>query len=267
MLSVNNYSYKTWAEKFSDGKVNLGPNTINIHPSWKPFLLEESQKQYFKDIEEYLTDALTETKGTIKFFPYPDLIYNALLLTPLNNIKCVIIGQDPYHENEVIKSVEIPQAMGLSFSVPIGIKIPSSLQNIYKNQQKFGHSTQPQPHGNLEQWATQGVLLMNSALTVEQGHANMHADEWKPFTDNLIRYISTKCTNLVFMLWGSPALSKFPLINQQNNHKIIISSHPSGLSCNNKLKTYGAFVNVDHFGEANRYLIEKGKTPINWQLS
>ena len=205
------------------------------------------------------------TDGKIKIYPYPNLLFNAFILTPLSNVKVVILGQDPYHCNEIHHDKIIPQAMGLSFSVPKGMKIPSSLQNIYKNLLKYKHIEIKPNHGNLSFWAYQGCLMLNTSLTVQHSYPNSHSKYWLPFTDKIIKYISNKLNNIVFVLWGNPALNKLNLIDQ-NKHKIIISSHPSGLSYNKKLKNYDSFENTDHFGEINKYLKEKNKKQIIWQV-
>ena len=157
--------------------------------------------------------------------------------------------------------------MGLSFSVPYGIKIPSSLQNIYKNLIKYKHINKMPKHGNLISWAYQGCLLLNASLTVVHGkeNKNCHAQNWRSFSNKLIRYISNECKNVVFILWGAFALKKARFIDE-DKHKIIISSHPSGLSYNKPLRTHQPFCNQDHFGIANKYLVENGRKPIIWRL-
>lgn len=264
MLSVDNYKIKTWSEKFPDYKVDLA--TFKIHTSWKDFFEQESKKEYFREISEFLTLALTTTKGNIQIYPYPDIVFSALNTTPSNKLKVVILGQDPYPKDDIIEEKHIPQAMGLSFSVPVGIAIPSSLNNIYKNQLKYNNIMYMPKHGNLISWAYQGCLMLNTALTVQHGYPNSHANYWQEFSDNLIKYISETNENIVFLLWGAPALQKLKLIDE-NKHKIIISSHPSGLSNTKQLKQYKSFDDTDHFGEANKYLKEKGKSTIIWQIS
>ena len=201
--------------------------------------------------------------GNIKVFPYPDLVFNAFNLTPLDEVKVIIIGQDPYLNNEMEDNMIVPQAMGLSFSVPVGIKIPSSLKNIYKNLKKFGHIKTLPKHGNIESWAWQGVLLLNRALTVQAGHAKSHISGWSHFTQKAVEYISSNCDHVVFLLWGSPAQSVEECIDT-TKHNVIKSSHPSGLSANSICQGTPPFNNVDHFGKTNEYLISIGQDPIHW---
>lgn len=266
-LSIQNYNIKSWSEKFPDHKVNIENLTISY--SWKNFFenifIQKEVQDKIKIINEYFTHCLNITNGKINFFPYPDLVFNSLNVTPYHNILVVFLGQDPYHDYEIHKGNIIPQAMGLSFSVPKGIKIPSSLKNIYKNLMKFGHITKIPSHGNLTMWANQGCLLLNTSLTVQEHIANSHADYWNYITDELIKFISSTKKDIVFVLWGAPALKKLNLIDV-NKHKIIISSHPSGLSYSKPLKMYKPFCEVDHFGKINKYLVEKGKSSILWQI-
>jgi uracil-DNA glycosylase len=261
MLSTENYEYETWGKTFPNEKVNL--STLKIHSSWKKLIKDEIDENYFDKLEKFLSKCLKVTKGDIKIYPYPDLVFNAFNTTPFNKIKVVILGQDPYHNNEEHKDEIIPQAMGLSFSIPVGIKVPSSLKNIYKNQLKFKQIKDLPDHGNLILWAKQGCLMLNTSLTVQHGHPNSHSKHWKPFTDTIIKTISDNKENVVFMLWGAPALGKLNLIDTKK-HKVIISSHPSGLSCHKPLRTYKCFMDEDHFGKTNKFLIKNKKKPIEW---
>ena len=174
-----------------------------------------------------------------------------------NNIypKVVIIGQDCYHG--FLRNMK-PQACGLAFSVEgNGKEIPSSLLNIFKNMIKFNHINSI-PDGNLDYLAEQGVLLLNTSLTVQKHKPNSHSNIWKGFTDDIISYISDNSTSTIFVLWGNHSLMKQKLIDNKK-HKLIISSHPSGLSCNKRLKDYPSFVENDHFGKINSYLKESDK--------
>lgn len=263
MLSTKNYKYKTWGELLSSKEVDL--SILKIHNSWKKIVEDEMDEQYFEKLEHFLSKCLKVTKGNVKIYPYPDLVFNAFITTPFNKIKVVILGQDPYHNNEEHNDKIIPQAMGLSFSVPVGIKIPSSLKNIYKNQLKFKQINYIPDHGNLTSWAKQGCIMLNTSLTVQHGHPNSHSKHWKPFTDTIIKTISNNKENIVFLLWGSPALSKLNLIDTKK-HKVIISSHPSGLSCHKPLRIYKSFMDEDHFGKTNKFLIKNKKKPINWSI-
>ncbi len=157
--------------------------------------------------------------------------------------------------------------MGLSFSVPIDFEIPSSLVNIYSNLVKYNHIKEKPKSGNLENWAKQGCLLLNSSLTVLDGsdNKNCHKSIWKWFTDSIIKYISNNKEHVVFVLWGSEALEKLNLIDL-DKHDAVISSHPSGLSANKKLKTYSAFNDVDHFGTINNMLEKWNMKTINWNV-
>lgn len=260
MLDTKNYNYKTWGEKYPNNKVSLKSKT-KVDDTWNELFNKEMKKEYFKELEEYLSKRLEKSDGKANIYPYPDLVFNAFNLTPLNKVKVVIIGQDPYHNCELHNDTRIPQAMGLSFSVPIGIKVPSSLQNIFNNQVKFKHILEKPKDGNLESWAKQGVLMLNTSLTVRHGYPNSHARFWVPFTDQVIKYISTNLDNIIFVLWGAPALNKLKLIDA-NKHKVIVSSHPSGLSANKGLRQYDSFNEKNHFKEINKYLKKYNKDEI-----
>lgn len=185
-------------------------------------------------------------------YPPSSQVFNAFVYTPLDKLKVVIIGQDPYHEPN--------QAMGLSFSVPVGTKIPPSLINIYKELQNDIANFKIPNHGNLIPWARQGVLLLNSVLTVRRGEANSHANcGWETFTDGVIKRIGENLSGVVFMLWGAPARKKARLIDGSRN-LILESAHPSPLSA------YRGFFGCHHFSKANSYLISQGKKAIDWQL-
>ena len=177
----------------------------------------------------------------------------------------VLIGQDPYISKEIHNNKIVSQAMGLSFSVPIGVKIPPSLVNIFNNLLKFKHILEYPKHGNLQAWAQQGCLLLNSSLTVKEGDSNSHANIWVEFTNKIINYISDNKENICFVLWGRNAADKSPLING-DKHNIIISSHPSPFSCGKTMGSYKAFNDVDHFGLINKYLEENKKDKIIWKI-
>ncbi|MCQ2381844.1 MAG: uracil-DNA glycosylase [Clostridia bacterium] len=185
---------------------------------------------------------------------YPDMydLYNCFRLTPLKDVKCVILGQDPYHEPG--------QAHGLCFSVKSGVQIPPSLQNIFKEINDDLNIKQPQC-GDLTKWAKNGVLLLNTTLTVRAHHANSHANcGWAWFTDAVIKLISDNTQNTVFLLWGSNARSKIPLIDT-TKHLILQCAHPSPLS------VYRGFYGCKHFSKTNEYLLAHNKTPIDWDLN
>lgn len=185
---------------------------------------------------------------------YPDMfdLYNCFRLTPLNQVKCVILGQDPYHEPG--------QAHGLCFSVQAGIPLPPSLQNIFKEIKHDLNINQPNC-GDLTKWAKQGVLLLNTTLSVRAHQANSHANcGWAWFTDNVIQLINANTTHTVFILWGGNARSKVPLIDTKK-HLVLQSAHPSPLSA------YRGFFGCRHFSQTNKYLTANGKQPINWDLN
>lgn len=185
---------------------------------------------------------------------YPDMydLYNCFRFTPINNVKAVILGQDPYHEPG--------QAHGLCFSVKPGVPLPPSLQNIYKEIEDDLGIKEPKC-GDLTKWAQQGALLLNTTLTVREHMANSHSKcGWAWFTDSVIKLISEKCENVVFILWGGNARSKAPLIDR-NKHLILQCAHPSPLSA------YNGFFGCKFFSKTNEYLAAHGKTPINWDLN
>lgn len=188
------------------------------------------------------------------FVIYPDMydLYNCFRYTPLEDVKAVILGQDPYHEPN--------QAHGLCFSVRKGVSLPPSLQNIYKEIENDLGIREPDC-GDLTKWAESGVLLLNTTLTVREHRANSHAKcGWAWFTDSVIRTISEKTDHTVFLLWGGNARSKAPLIDQ-SKHLILQTVHPSPLSA------YNGFFGCKHFSKANDYLVAHGKTPIEWNLN
>ena len=258
-LSVSNYGIETWVEQFPDWRVSV--DKLKIHHSWKPFTATPEYAKQIKDVNEYLSYCLQSTGGTVKIYPYPSLVFNAFNCTPLDQVKVVILGQDPYINAEE----DVPQAMGLSFSVPTGVTIPPSLNNIYNNLVKYGHMDTKPNHGNLSFWAYQGCLLVNTAFTVQAKCSNSHEKHWQELTDTLIRYLSQEKEGIVFALWGSPAIKKLALIDQ-TKHGVTISSHPSPLSCNKPVQSYGSFAETDHFGQINKYLTKVKKSTIMWKI-
>jgi uracil-DNA glycosylase len=266
MLNIKSYSEeKSWKDKFPNSVVFL--KNIKFHDSWSEMFDELFlDARFTKRIEKEISEELKDDVNLI-IHPKPDYIFNAFILTKFKKTKVIILGQDPYFDHETHDDKIIPQAMGLSFSVPEGIKIPSSLRNIFGNLKKNKHIKEIPTHGNLEQWAKQGVLLLNTSLTVKDGtsNKNCHQFQWSWFTNGIIKYISDNKKKVIFVLWGNNALEKKDLIDE-NKHKIIISSHPSGLSANKKMKEYPAFNDVDHFGEINKTLDEWEKTQINWEI-
>jgi uracil-DNA glycosylase len=218
---------------------------VKISPSWQKLLEEEFQKDYFKDLISFVKE---EYKNAT-VYPPGSLIFNAFNQTSFEEIKVVIIGQDPYHGKG--------QAMGLSFSVPDGINPPPSLKNIFK--EIFYDLGIPIPtSGNLERWSKQGVFLLNAVLTVRAGQPGSHRGKgWETFTNAVIQLISAKKENVVFLLWGAYAKEKEELIDK-SKHLVLTAAHPSPYSANN------GFFGCHHFGKANEYLYEKGKSIIEW---
>ncbi|MBQ7195422.1 MAG: uracil-DNA glycosylase [Bacteroidales bacterium] len=220
---------------------------VKIEESWKNLLRDEFEKPYFADIAKRLH---AEKDAGVQIFPPGGQIFRAFELTPVDSLKVVILGQDPYHG--------YGQAMGLSFSVPDGVPAPPSLKNIFKEiESDLGVRMSGSP--NLEPWARQGVLLLNAILTVRSGEAASHSGiGWQQFTDAVISDISAHCEGIVFMLWGRFARSKRELIDT-SRHFVLEAAHPSPLAG-------GAFFGCRHFSQANALLTQQGKTPIDWKL-
>ncbi|MDR0979542.1 MAG: uracil-DNA glycosylase [Candidatus Nomurabacteria bacterium] len=239
-----------------------------IGENWRGFLAAEVQKPYFRRLAGFLDEAY----ATKCIFPARDLVFSAFRLSP-EKIRVVILGQDPYHGEG--------QAHGLAFSVQAGVAVPPSLRNIYKEiAAEFGGTTADEATatkelatiskvaqkcdtavkrgGNLENWAEQGVFLLNSVLTVEAGKAGSHRGlGWEVFAENVVRYLAENRSGLVFLLWGNAARAKKPLIDGEK-HLVLEATHPSPLSA------YRGFFGCGHFKKANEYLVENGQTPINW---
>ncbi len=219
---------------------------VKIEASWKKVLSGLFEKAYFINIIEHLK---TEKDLHRTIYPKGNLIFNAFDQTPFDQVKVVILGQDPYHNPG--------QAMGLSFSVPDGVKPPPSLANIYKELNKDIGMPIPTT-GNLTKWATQGVLLLNAALTVKANEPASHSKiGWMDFTNDVIKIISDQKTNIVFILWGNFAQQKQVLIDT-TKHKILKSAHPSPLSAHN------GFFGSKPFSDTNNYLTKHNKSPIDW---
>lgn len=220
---------------------------VQIENSWKEALQSEFDKPYFAELVRYLHEQKREGRT---IYPPGSQIFKAFELTPVDKVKVVILGQDPYHGPG--------QAMGLSFSVPDGIAAPPSLRNIFKEvESDLGVRMSGSP--NLESWAKQGVLLLNAILTVRAGEPASHsAIGWQQFTDSVIKYLSDNRQGIVFMLWGAFARSKAELIDH-NRHLVLEAAHPSPLA-------RGAFFGCRHFSRANGYLTAQGKEPIDWRL-
>jgi len=217
-----------------------------LNNSWKSAIGTEFEKDYFKELKEFLVNE----KSQFRVFPPESRMFAAFNFTPFNEVKVVILGQDPYHG--------FGQANGLSFSVSDGIRKPPSLQNIFKElHADLGY---PIPeNGNLEPWAKQGVLLLNATLSVREAVAGSHQGKgWERFTDSVIKTLSDKKEGLIFLLWGNYAKAKEILIDTEK-HLILSAPHPSPLA-------RGGFFGCKHFSKTNEHLVLQGKLPINWEI-
>lgn len=221
---------------------------IKLEPSWKKQLSSEFEQDYMQALREFLLKQKQEGK---EIFPPGDEYFNAFNYTPFDQVKVVILGQDPYHGPG--------QAHGLCFSVPEGVRPPPSLKNIFKEINRDLGLPIP-TNGCLTSWAQQGVLLLNSVLTVEQGKAGAHQKKgWERFTDSVIQRINEHQQGVVFLLWGSYAHKKGQFIDEAK-HRVLRSVHPSPLSA------HRGFLGCGHFSETNQYLQSLGKAPIDWAL-
>lgn len=222
-------------------------SNVKIEDSWKNLLASEFEQPYFQSMSTHLRNQIAAGK---EIYPPGPLIFNAFNTTPVKDVKVVILGQDPYHNTG--------QAMGYSFSVPQGVRIPPSLRNIYKEMVTDINFTPPE-HGDLTKWAGQGVLMLNAMLTVEAHKAGSHKNiGWQTFTDSVLRKLSEERENLVYMLWGGFAKKKKHLIDGEK-HLILEAAHPSPLAG-------GAYFGSKHFSQANAYLKANGLEEIDWQL-
>ncbi|MEZ5509045.1 MAG: uracil-DNA glycosylase [Gammaproteobacteria bacterium] len=221
---------------------------IKLEASWKQHLLAEFQQPYMQQLRAFLQEQKSLGKT---IYPKGNEYFNAFNLTPFDQVKVVIIGQDPYHGPN--------QAHGLCFSVQPGVAFPPSLVNIFKELQRDLNIPFPN-HGNLTHWAEQGVLLLNAVLTVEQGKAAAHQGKcWEQFTDAAIRELNAGREGIVFMLWGSYAQKKGQIIDRKK-HCVLTAPHPSPLSA------HRGFIGCGHFSKANQYLQQRGLTPIDWAV-
>lgn len=218
-----------------------------IENAWLPCLKQEFSKDYYKKLYEFVKKEYSERV----IYPPSNEIFSALERTPVDKVKVVLLGQDPYHEEG--------QAHGMSFSVKPGIKTPPSLQNMYKELRDELGCYIPN-NGYLEKWADQGVLLLNTCLTVREGAANSHKGKgWEQFTDAIIKAVNEEDRPVVYFLWGANARSKKTLITN-SKHLVLESVHPSPLSA------YNGFFGCGHFKMANEFLEKNGLTPIDWQI-
>lgn len=222
--------------------------SVQLESSWLHLLEDQFEQPYFKKIKEFL---LNEKKSAT-VYPPSARIFAALDFCPISETKVIIIGQDPYHNPG--------QAHGLSFSVPYGVMPPPSLVNIFK-ELKDDLGVSIPSHGNLENWAKQGVLLLNASLTVRAHQAASHSEiGWQKFTDTIIERLSQNKENLVFLLWGSHAIKKKSLVAPNRGHLILEAPHPSPLS------SYRGFFGCKHFSKTNAFLASKGLPPIDWEI-
>ena len=226
----------------------MAETEVRLEESWRRVLEPEFQNPYMAELRRFL---VAERDAGKRIFPRGSEYFRALDLTPISQVKVVILGQDPYHGHG--------QAHGLCFSVRPDVRIPPSLINIYK-EMNADLGIPPAGHGFLEHWARQGVLLLNSVLTVEEARAASHQGRgWERFTDAVIRAVNDRCDAVVFMLWGSYAQKKAAFVDG-SRHLVLKAPHPSPLSAHN------GFFGCGHFSKANSYLVSHGKKPIDWQL-
>jgi len=222
---------------------------IDLHQSWLDHLAGEFEQPYMKELKAFLV--AEKQKGKV-IYPPSSTIFNAFNSTPLDQVKVVILGQDPYHGPN--------QAHGLCFSVQPTVPVPPSLQNIYKELHRDLGLPIP-PHGCLQSWANQGVLLLNATLTVEQGRAGAHQGKgWEVFTDNAIQLVNEQCSSVVFLLWGSYAQKKAAFIDARK-HLILKAPHPSPLSA------HRGFIGCGHFSKVDQFLQQNGRSGIDWRVS
>jgi uracil-DNA glycosylase len=228
-------------------QLTIHPDNVQIEESWKQFLSEEFSEPYFREIRQFLKREIRSGKT---IYPPGPLIFNAVDSTPVDDVKVLIIGQDPYHGPQ--------QAMGLCFSVNRDVPIPASLKNIYKEINRDLGLPVPS-HGDLSMWARQGVFMLNAMLTVEQYKAGSHRKiGWQQFTDAVIKRLSDARDGLVFLLWGNFAKSKKLLIDEMK-HYVLEAVHPSPLAG-------GAFIGCGHFSKTNEILCNQGMTPVDWTV-
>jgi uracil-DNA glycosylase len=230
-------------------KTGSSASSIKLDTSWLEVLGEQFEQPYMLALKEFLR---AEKRAGKTIYPTSANWFNAFNATPFDRVKVVILGQDPYHGPG--------QAHGLCFSVLPGVRFPPSLLNIFKEIHRDLGLPMPE-HGCLQQWAEQGVLLLNATLSVEQGHAGSHQGKgWEQFTDHVIRQLNARRQGLVFLLWGSYAQNKGQFIDR-NKHQVLTAPHPSPLSA------HRGFLGCGHFSRVNEYLRQRGESAINWQLS
>ena len=232
-----------------------------IKNGWLKYIESEKDKEYFKKILEKINNDSKKYENKLMIFPFPKNVFRSFRYFEPEETKIVLLGQDPYIRYENIKGKIVPQAMGLSFSVPKKIKkIPPSLQNIYKEIKKNNSNFEIPNHGNITRWAKkEKILLLNSALTVVEGHSGSHLKYWEKFTDNLIHHLSENYENIIFLLLGNFAIKKTKLINS-DKHQIIKATHPSPLSA------HRGFFNSDVFKNVDNTLLKVNKKKISFYI-
>ncbi len=238
-----------YSERMLNDKVDKGEMIMAmLTGEWLDAMQEEFHKPYYKELYQFVK----EEYSNVAVYPPADDIFNAMHFTPLDKVKVLLLGQDPYHN--------VNQAHGLSFSVlPSQTKLPPSLQNIYKELRDDLGCYIPN-NGYLKKWADQGVLLLNTVLTVRAHQANSHQGKgWEKFTDAIIQAVNAQDRPIVYMLWGRPAQRKIPMLTNPR-HLILKAAHPSPLSANN------GFFGCRHFSQANEFLKENGVEPVDWQI-
>lgn len=229
---------------------------VHIEESWQQALHSEFEKEYWQQVTQFVKQEIQSGK---EVFPLPNNIFSAYNLCPFDTTKVIILGQDPYHSISTVEGKNVPTAHGLCFSVIRGAKHPPSLQNIFKELKAEYPDFKIPNHGNLEQWAKQGILLLNATLTVRAHEPMSHAGKgWEQFTDATIQTLSEQQENLIFLLWGRHARTKKTLIDS-SKHTILEAAHPSPFSANN------GFFGCNHFKHVNEILKKFGKSPIDWQ--
>jgi uracil-DNA glycosylase len=232
----------------SESESETGDRRITLEPSWLERLAPEFRESYMQDLRAFL---LERKRSGATVYPPGRLIFNALDSTPFDQVRVVILGQDPYHGPR--------QAHGLCFSVLPGVNPPPSLVNIFK-EREADLGLKPPTHGCLQAWAERGVLLLNAVLTVEQGQAGAHQGKgWEIFTDQVVRLLNAERDGLVFLLWGGYALKKGAVIDRQR-HCVLTAPHPSPLSA------HRGFFGSRHFSQANAYFERRGEAPVDWSL-
>lgn len=283
-MDANNYTWakRNWKFVFASRSVKL--HKLLFNSNWQEFFDIVSKKPYFPTIERILTEEVFEKNADI--YPYPELLFTVFNILSPSDINVVILGQDPYPDSKVINKVNVPQATGISFSVPISYPQPSSVRNIFTNLLEFGHIKSYPKGGCLINWVLQGCFMINSALTTVKKQPTSHSNTWASFTADLLKYISDKCNNIVFLAWGKNAHMLCLNNVDFKKHKFVTSSHPSGYSYKNTMNgfcyeeiiqkgkaptknkpcTYPAFSDTDHFGEANNILSKYDKRPIYWDV-